>query len=277
MKTGIKPAPFIICILILHFSKTSAQVFPAVGTRAIGGIEAVGPKGLGAQFNNPAAVLDDSGTMLMVEYHNPFGVKGLGYQFAGLGFDGGGLRWSLSWKQLGSIHLHQRELCIGTANRISRKSTLGLGLHHLHTRIPTPYSQRANLAAQFGFTLATGARTLMGVCWYYPIVGNLSAQTGDGPPSALRAAIRHQSSDGLSLFAESKAESGLNAALVSLRAGLSYAYNRKFTLMLGTGNRQTPFSFGLGFKQHGLLVQTAFDYHLQLGFTPQITLLWQSR
>lgn len=235
------------------------------------GLHALAPTGFPLVFSNPAC--RDSGTTLATSVSRMHNLPGLSHRFAGLAFDAGSLRWSVSVLQDGSRHFHRQQLGFSLSNRIDKHTMLGLGMAAHGIRQTHLYPERAQLFIRAGLQTQLGRKTNLGL----RLQSGFAKRKEASPPQIWHLALGHRVSDKLQLLAELEAQSGTAAGLASFKTALCYTVNHRVSMMLGTGSKLRPFSFCIAWKERRLQTALGIDYHSILGFTPQCILLWQGK
>jgi hypothetical protein len=235
------------------------------------GLHALAPSGFPLAFSNPAC--RDSGFYIAGSVSRLHNLSGLSHRFAGIALDAGNLRWSLFVLQDGSRHFQRQQLGFSLANRIDKRTVLGLGLSTEALRQRQFYPERARLFIRAGLLRQIGQKTDLGMRLYT----GLAKRNSVAPPQIWHLALGHRVSAQLVLFAELEAQSGSGATMAMVRTALAYQLNPNLRLHLGTGSRMRPYSVCLAWKSRQLQTTIGFDYHRILGFTPQCAWVWKGK
>ena len=235
------------------------------------GLHALAPPGFPLVFSNPAC--RDSGIVIATALTRLHNLPGLGHRYAGLAFDAGGMRWSVSVLQQGSRHFYRQMLGFSLANRIDRNTVLGFGLYADAIRQTSIFPGNPKAIIRAGLQTRIGRKTDLGMRLHT----GLAVKNAESPPQLWHLALMHSLSDKLQLLAELEAQSGHGSGPATLKTALSYNLYDKFRMFLGNGGKTNPFSIACTWKKGRLLTTLTFDYHRLLGFTPQCMLVWQEK
>lgn len=260
-------------LLLLLGTGVAARSQQTIGTGLPlpNGLHALAPQGFPLVFSNPAC--RDSGFFFATSASRLHNMRGLGHRFAGLAFDAGSLRWSVSVLQDGSRHFYRQQIGFSLANRIARHTVLGIGLIAEGVRQSSMYPERGRTFLRSGLLTRIGRKTELGMRLHTGIAGPPSGSL----PQTWHLALGHRVADNLQLFAELEAQSGTAAGPASLKTALCYFPEKRFSLMLGTGGKLRPYSLALAWHRGGLRSALGFDFHRSLGFTPQVLLVWKGK
>lgn len=260
-------------LLLLLGTGVAARSQQTIGTGLPlpNGLHALAPQGFPLVFSNPAC--RDSGFIIASSATRMHSLPGLGHRFAGLAFDAGQLRWSVSVLQDGSRHFHRQQIGFSMANRIDKRTVLGFGMAAEAIGQTQHFPHRPTLYVRAGLQTQAGNRTSLGIRLY----GGMAKRNESSPPLIWHLALGHRVSDKLNILAEAEAQSGTNAGRAAIKTALSYTMSPRIDLLLGTGSKLRPFSFALAWRKSRLQMALAFDYHSFLGFTPQCLVVWKEK
>jgi hypothetical protein len=260
-------------LLLLLGTGVAARSQQTIGTGLPlpNGLHALAPPGFPLVFSNPAC--RDSGFIIATAVSRQHNLPGLGHRFAGLAFDAGHLRWSISVLQDGSRHFHRQQIGLSLANRIDKRTVIGFGLTADGIRQTHLYPERPELFVRAGLQTQLGRKTSLGMRLY----SGFAKRNEASPPQTWHLAFGHAVSDKLRVMAELEAQSGTATGKASVKTALCYALNTRMGMMFGTGGRLRPYSFALSWKESRLQMALGFDYHGILGFTPQCIMVWKGK
>ena len=261
------------CICLLISGHLSAQTLIGASSRALGGISSIQAPGFTGVFNSPASGRWDSTNVVVADYRNMFGVKGLGSAALGVSTGLKSLRIGALWNRTGSDFVSRQEFKIHCSGRISELLSLGLGLQYRFVRMSGQYGSAGTPIVQLGMALKAGRKTDVVIDWYNAVPFSTNKDLTNAGVAHLRAGVRHRVSLQAGLLAEVHTRYGDYPNRSFLRGGLWYQTGR-ITFLAGAGNGPEPISFGMCFKSGQLRLDLASSYHTSLGFSPQCSINW---
>ncbi len=160
------------------------------------------------------------------------------------------------------------------ARKFGENIKAGLQLDYFGVAIGEGYGSRSAVTFEGGVQaeLLEGFFLAAHVC--NPMRVKIAAYNDERLPAILKFGLAYQPSDKVFITAES--EKVIDRAN-RIKAGAEYEIVSKFFLRTGIASNPFNTSFGFGWMIDSFKVDLAASYHRQLGYTPNVSLVWVAK
>jgi hypothetical protein len=112
----------------------------------------------------------------------------------------------------------------------------------------------------------------MGVHLFNPTRSQIAEYADERIPTILRGGFSYQFSDKVIVALETEKDVDQETVF---KAGIDYKVVDNFSLRAGVGSNPASNSFGFGMQLGQLQIDLASSYHYVLGYSPQISMVYQ--
>lgn len=221
-------------------------------------------------FCNPAGMIKTDKITAGISVENRFLLKELKYYSIGLLLPTKWGHTGLTFHHSGFNLFHTYQIGLSYARRLGSGISTGLKLYYL--RYSYPEERRAHHLASFdlGIIFYLNSSLNIGIQVLSPVNAIRNSKYKITQPTIVRAGLAYLiSSELLFLFEIDKALQ----EKISLRSGFEYSFRQQIFIRAGLRTQPTQFSFGIGLKYSGLVIDMASSYNTILGFSPSISVL----
>ncbi len=249
-----------------------------VGARSAGVANAsVTYSDLWSAFNNQGGLAQLKGISAGAYYENEFLVPDLSlksFVFA-LPADKAGV-FALSATQFGGTLYNETKAGLAYSKQLGEKFSAGIQLDYLSTHIANDdggyvYGTTNTFTVEGGFIAEPINNLTIGLHIFNPTRAKLAVYNDERVPTSVCFGGSYKFSEKVLLSSEIEKDGGENNIF---KAGLEYHIVEQVFLRGGVASNPSLSSFGFGFKLKQLQVDLASTYHQVLGFTPQISLVY---
>lgn len=223
-------------------------------------------------FVNPAGLANVEQFTALAVVEQRFLLRELRQLSAAAALPAGGGAFGLRVQYYGFELYNEQQAGLAYARRLSDAFRLGAQFIYYGNRIPT-YGNRHLLTFQLGLQARLLPELTLGAALFNPLRLERS-DDGELLPTHFALGMGYTPSPQLLLTLE--AEKDIDFPL-RLKGGVEYRIAPPLRLRLGAASNPTLFTFGFGLRlRRGIGIDVASSWHQFLGFTPGISLLFDS-
>ncbi|HAP02328.1 MAG TPA: hypothetical protein DCQ93_10450 [Bacteroidetes bacterium] len=261
---------FQFLILTLSLSRCSAQSFiPNSGARsvALGFSEHLFGDAYSV-FANPASLAWLEKPTVVIGSSQRFFMKELSSAGAGFAYPMKNSALGLNLNYYGFSSFSRKCGAISYTQKITENIAFAAKLDYLQTSI-NEYGINNAVTGELGVAVKVTKDLNFGMHAFNPFLVSGGYFTDERIPTGFSLGLNYKLADQLLLIAESSKE--LNSP-GRLHTGLEYKPAEKIFLRGGFSTHPFEYGFGLGFQFKNWMVDAASAYHVQLGYSPCVTL-----
>lgn len=269
---------FLLFVLVFSvFNLHAIDNYP-VGARSVGVADAsVTFFDLWAAFNNQAGLTQLKSVEAGTYYENKFLLPDLSlksFAFA-LPVNKTGV-FALSATQFGGVLYNETKAGLAFAKQLGEKFSAGIQLDYLSTHIANGddgyvYGTNNSVAAEGGFIAEPLTNLTIGLHIFNPTRVKLADYDDERVPTIMRFGGSYKFSEKVLVCSEM--EKNVDQQNI-FKAGLEYHVVEQIFLRAGMASNPSLSSFGFGIKMKQLQIDIASTYHQALGFSPQLSLVY---
>ncbi len=222
--------------------------------------------------NNQAGFAGLTNITAGVYYENRFLVKELGFKSIGLVVPTGSGNFGLSLNHFGYTNYSESKIGLAYSKSFGKNFSAGIQLDYLNTIISGENGNKNVFTFEAGILASPVENLNIGVHIFNPIRAKLSEYNDERILLVLRTGISYCFSE--KIIASIEAEKN-SCFPLSVKTGIEYGFGEKFFLRAGIGTQHSLFAMGFGYYLKKIKLDIATGYHQTLGFTPQISFLYE--
>jgi hypothetical protein len=262
---------------LLAFNLSAADNYP-VGARSAGVADAsVTYSDVWSAFNNQAGVADLKSVAAGTYYENKFLLPDLGLAsfVLALPVNKTGV-FALSATQFGNTLYSEQKAGLAFAKQLGEKVSAGVQLDYLSTHIATGsdgyiYGSTSAFTVEGGIIAEPIEGLKIGLHIFNPSRSQLAEYDDERVPTIMKFGASYKFSEKVLLSSEVEKDVDQNNIF---KTGVEYHVVEQVYLRAGIASNPSLSSFGFGFKMNQLQIDVAASYHQVLGFSQQISLVY---
>ncbi|WP_343856673.1 hypothetical protein [Fulvivirga kasyanovii] len=260
-----------VFFLLFSFSPCIAQSgLSQIGARAAAmGYASVALHDNWSLFNNPAGLYDCNGINGVFAFENKYGTEGFNSIGAGItsSMPAGGM--GIAVFKFGDDLYNEQTAAISYGNRFGLAS-IGARVNYIQYHIEG-FGNKGVFTIDFGGIAELNEKLYFGALVRNISQSKLSEFEDEHIPTLLSAGISFQPTDKVLLNAEIEKDVDIAA---TLRAGLEYAFLKKFKARTGINTRPFTNYFGLGLALTRLTIDYALTINPTIGYNHQAAIIY---
>lgn len=234
-----------------HSSVTLSDVWATHHNQA--GLGWLSTPSAGAYFENRFAISEFNQMGVSIAY--PFKSGSFGLSYSGFGY------------QL----YKENKIGLAYGMKFNDRITGGVQLNYHSLRIGNDYGSSSTVSVEAGIQAKLTDELSIGMHVFNPTKSKLIEYNDERIPTIVRLGLGYRFSDKLLLTAEAEKDIDFDAVF---RSGIEYMATDKFFLRGGIATNPGLIAFGFGVKFDNFRADIASTYHSTLGFSPQISLIY---
>jgi hypothetical protein len=215
-----------------------------------------------ARLENEAAGVYFENRFLIDELN--FGAGTLAYP-TGLGVLG------VSFTYFGFELYNETKIGLAYARDFGERFSMGMQINYHNTSIGENYGNKGNITAELGVIFHLLPELSIGAHLFNPTRAKIGDFADERIPTILKTGLGYEFSDRVMVVVE--AEQGINHKPV-FKAGVEYQIIDPLFVRGGIGTNPNSNSFGFGLEIKNLQIDLAASYHYILGYSPQISMVY---
>lgn len=224
--------------------------------------------------NNQAGLAYLENISTGIYYENRFLLKELSNSFFGFAFPSRFGTIALQLNYFGYSKYNESKIGLAYARKFGNILSFGIQLDYLNTKIGNDLGSRDIITFEAGAITQPVKNLRIGVHVFNPIRSKIADYNDERVPVILKMGMVYFFSDELILAIE--AEKNIDYP-INLKTGLEYGIKKSFFIRIGMNTNPTTFSMGFGCVLKQFKFDIASNYHQQLGFSPQLSIIYQFR
>lgn len=270
-------SPFIIVVLLVLFQPASplwgrSNILPT-GSRATGmGNAFVSQFDVFSVYHNQAGLANIERTSIAFFYENRFFVKEFSSRAALLTFHTGSGNFALQYNSFGPPLWREGNASIGYGRHLGKKLSAGLALNYFSTRLPELNRVISTMSFELGAIYQLTDRTFLGAHLANPYAPNLTTLVYD------EKIPWHFSIGGhtqfVSQFLLSYEIETVRGYWPMLQIGAQWEAVENLFVRGGFNTGPSRFFAGFGYETSFFTLESAFQYHQYMGYTPSVSLIF---
>ncbi len=166
---------------------------------------------------------------------------------------------------------NETKIGIAYARNFGERFSLGMQLNYHNTGIGENYGNRGNITAELGAIFHILPQLSIGAHLYNPARAKIGNFADERIPTIFKTGLGYEFSERVLVVLE--AEQSINHKPV-FKAGIEYHIIDPIFIRGGIGTNPNSNSFGFGLLMGNLEVDLATSYHYLLGYSPQISMIY---
>jgi hypothetical protein len=263
-----------ILVVVLYFSVN--QLFAEgepIGARAASmGNASVSSTDIWSIFNNPAGMAKQSVFSAGVNYENRYLMKELGLKSAALVLPSRFGVLGLSFNQFGYSLYNENKIGLAYARSFGEILRIGVQLDYLSTKIAEGYEGANLFTFELGIQSTINDKISLGAYVFNPIGFSASQYSDEAAPIIARLGLTYNFTSSFSGIAEVEKNFETRA---SVRLGLEYLFQEKFSVRTGISTYPAQYTLGAGMQFLHFQFHIAGSMHQTLGVSTQAGIIFQ--
>ena len=264
---------YLLLLIFCPFFSFAGNFPHSIGARSSGmGGFGVGLAELWSVENNPAGLAFYNKTAFGAYYERNFLAKEMSYKaFAG-SLPLSKINLGISAGQFGYPLFNDNKIGISLAKLLSPKIALGVQLNYSYLKIAEGYGSHAALSGNIGIMAKVTEQLHLATTIINPTKVEVAEELEERRPTIIRMGLAYHFSEIVLFGAEVAKNMDENT---SVHAGLEYHPLDLLYLRAGISTGPTVSTFGFGLLLDNFQLDFSSTFHSTLGFSPQISLLFQ--
>ncbi len=221
--------------------------------------------------NNPAQLPKIKGFQAGLNYGNRFALSELATKSVAVTYGKENQGFGLSFSQFGYSLYSENTLGLSYGMQLSDKFSVGIQLNYLSTQIGDDYGSKAGVSATIGLTALITQELTFAAVLINPNRLRLNDYQDERYPTLMKLGLAYTFSSKVSLMTEYVKDIDREG---DLKIGVDYQFNKAFSFQTGYSTTPASFSFGFGVNYADFNIQLSSAYDQYLGFSPQISLIF---
>lgn len=261
-----------ITFLFLCFNIHSHGTDWTIGARSAGiGNASVTLTDVWSIQNNQAGLAYLEGFSAGCSYMNYFGMKEFSLKSVALVFPVAGNVLGVSATRFGDISYSESKAGLAFARKFGSKFSAGVQLDVASTHFAEDYGDAVKIIGELGFRYSLNTKFIIAGHISNPAHSRYNKDAVDRIPTVFKLGLAYQCSDKLSIFAETEKDLEFDPLM---KAGFEYHAGQRFWFRSGISTRPLRNMFGFGIKCGDFIFDFATAYHMVLGFTPSVSIVF---
>lgn len=266
---------YILFILLLGGADsvyTSNDNYPFGGRAAGMGNAAVTLYDFWAVSHNQAGLARLEHGAAGVYFENRFQIKELSFGAVAVAYPSLSGVLAVNFTYFGFELYNETKIGLAYARDFGERFSAGVQLNYHHTHIGEDYGSQGNLTFEAGIIFAITQELSIGTHLFNPARAKIGDFADERIPTIFRTGLSYRFSSRVVLVTEIEKSVNHDPAF---KAGVEYQISDPIFLRGGIGTNPTTNAFGFGFEWGHVQVDMATSFHHILGYSPQISLIYQ--
>lgn len=222
-----------------------------------------------AIFNNQAGLTNTENLAVILDVQRRFSLADLSVISAGVVKNTRFGHFGLMVSNYGFESYNDQKFGLAYAKKLTDILSIGAQINALQIRIEN-FGSTSKISAELGIMAALTSELRLAAHITNPI--NIAVTESTDIDSRFRIGLDYSPSNNVSLIGEiDKILDGQ----ITFRAGIQYKLISSLFLRAGYSTTPGTVSFGLSYRlKESLMIDAAYSFHEQLGYTPGISLIW---
>ncbi len=265
---------FLFIIFKIHFDCFSSGENIKTGSRSAGMAHAsVCLHDIWSIYNNQAGLASTKSFSAGISFENRFRLKELSYKTAAIILPFKSNVFGLSVSQFGFSLYNENKIGLSYSKNLNAKLSAGVQLNYLKTNIGDNFGNTSNILGEIGFQYVLSPQLTIGAHLYNPYQPKSNTMMHEKAPTIIRFGISYLPSDKIIIAIET--EKTVNYSPI-FKVGIEYHPAQKVYIRSGVSTNPTFNAAGFGLEFTHFKLDFAASYHQTLGFTPNISIIYQT-
>jgi len=263
---------FLQVFLLLSFITYAAGDHKIIGGKAAGlGYTSVTCADQWSVFNNEAGLAWCKRFSVGTYVENRFLLKELSLKALAVTIPAGRGAFGVSFLHFGFTLYSEMNAGIAYGIRLGNSFSAGVRIGCLRIHIADGFRDKNLCSIEAGLQFHASDHIWMGLHAVNPFPFRISSQSLDHLPTIVRLGLSWKITGGL--YSDIEIEKDLIQKPV-LKAGIDYRPTRTLSIRIGFLSNPATFTFGTGLEFGNLQFDLASSYHMILGYSPQVSLIY---
>lgn len=191
-----------------------------------------------------------------IAYSNPFLNGCIGFNFSYFGYN----------------LYNEKKVGLAYAKKLLERFGVGIQLDYFHTSLGENYGSKSSVTFEIGFISKINNKLSIGGHVYNPIQADFNDYNNEKIPSTISFGISYYISE--SLFTTVETEKSIYLPF-NLKIGTEYKLNDFSFARIGINTNPTLLTFGYGITYNSFVFDFSSNYHQLLGYSPQLSVIYQ--
>jgi hypothetical protein len=178
------------------------------------------------------------------------------------------------FQYFGYAAYNEKRAGLAYARKFGENIKAGLQLDYHGVSISEGYGSRSAMTFEAGVQAHLLEGLSMAAHVFNPIRAKIADYNDERLPAVLKFGLAYKPSDKVLIAAES--EKDINRPN-RIKAGLEYEILKQFFLRTGIASNPFNPAFGFGWIMDSFKIDLAATYHRQLGYSPNVSLVWMAK
>jgi hypothetical protein len=268
----MKPFLFPMCLLLCICGYAGNFDFGHGARSAAMGNASVCLSDLWSAQNNQAGLGFFDQMTVGTFYENKFMLTELASKTLALALPIKGGTFGLTYNHFGYYNYAESVLGLAFGKKLTEKFSAGLRLDYLKQAFGGEFGSKSLVTFEFGIMYKLSEKLNIASHVFNPLQQQLSEDFNEKLPTIFKLGFAYYFSEPLFVICEAEKNSNLP---LNIKSGLEYKINKKFVCRIGINTKPAQLSFGFGLNLKKIKIDLASCYHQQLGFSPQISIVYQ--
>ncbi|MGB1207120.1 MAG: hypothetical protein ACPG5B_15850 [Chitinophagales bacterium] len=224
-------------------------------------------------FSNQAGLARLEGMTLGVYAENRFLVQDLGQYAVGFALPTKSGTFGLGINYFGGSLYNETKINLAYGRNLFEKLAVGVEFDFMSINV-SEFGSKSAITFGLGAIYNLTPEFTIGGHIYNPLRLKLTDDEADLLPTTIKFGLAFQPAKKITLIAESE-KTLMQPAM--FKVGLEYRIIEKLYLRGGVGTQPTAMSFGIGLNLNSINIDLSASYHQTLGYSPQISFVWQKK
>ena len=272
MRTGLA---FIIVMGMIPILIQAANDNYPFGGRAAGmGNAAVSLYDFWAVSHNQAGLARLQNMAAGVYFENRFLIEELSFGAGAFAYPTPSGVVAFSFTYFGFDLYNESKMGLAYSRDFGERFSAGLQLNYHHVSIAGDYGSKGGITFEAGVIYQILPELSIGTHLFNPTRTKTADFANERIPTIFRTGLSYTFSEKVIVVAE--AEKSVNYPVV-FRAGVEYRLIESVSVRGGIGTRPTTNAFGFGLEWGNLMIDIAASFHHVLGYSPQLSFVYEFR
>lgn len=177
----------------------------------------------------------------------------------------------VSFTYFGFELYNETKIGLAYARDFGERFSIGMQLNYQNTSIGENYGNKGNITAELGAIFHLLPQLSIGAHIFNPARAKIGDFADERIPTILKTGLGYEFSERVLVVVE--AEQSINHEPV-FKAGIEYQIIDPLYVRGGIGTNPNSNSFGFGLEMKNLQIDLATSYHYILGYSPQISMIY---
>ena len=224
-------------------------------------------------FSNQAGLARLEGMSLGVYAENRILVQDLGQYAVGFALPTKSGTFGLGINYFGGSLYNETKINLAYGRNLFEKLSIGVEFDFMSINV-SEFGSKSALTFGLGAMYNLTPEFTIGGHVYNPLRIKLTDNEADLLPTTVKLGFAFEPSEKITLVGETE-KTLMQPAM--FKVGLEYRIIEKLYLRGGVGTQPTAMSFGIGLNLNSIKMDLSASYHQTLGYSPQISFIWQKK